>query len=457
MAYLSQILSFFRHFSAKSLPEFFINFLERGLSMPKGPIHVIDEIMGNGKTSAMINYMNSYPEKKYIYLSPNLKELERIKNHCAGLRFKEPSCNHGSKSINFSYLLERKENIVATHQLFFRQLEDVAEKYSGYTLIIDEAPNSVVADFDDKYHGDYNALFNDFLKFDNDYRASWITDPGGEAYRGAFSELKEYCDIGYVRGVENGKEKCLFKVFPAEFFEPFEDIFILTFLFKFQMAYAYFISEGFSFDRYYVTETPDSYLLTDISQPRKYIDLASKVELISGKKNKLYEVGSGKSALSKTWYSNGRNCNRMRCKLRNFFDCTGSKANDRFWTVYSGQKEKISGTRYNSSFLSCNAKSTNDYADRHVVAYLINLYFRPTISKYFKHYDVAICDNGFALSEMIQFIFRSAIRKGERIQLYIPSPRMRRLFLAFMDFASGKTDYIEGIDVDIYDWNSAEN
>ena len=34
----------------------------------------------------------------------------------------------------------------------------------------------------------------------------------------------------------------------------------------------------------------------------------------------------------------------------------------------------------------------------------------------------------YALSEMIQWIFRSAIRKGKPIDIYIPSQRMRELF-----------------------------
>ena len=33
----------------------------------------------------------------------------------------------------------------------------------------------------------------------------------------------------------------------------------------------------------------------------------------------------------------------------------------------------------------------------------------------------------WALSNMIQFVFRSAVRKGESIKLYLPSLRMREL------------------------------
>ena len=38
----------------------------------------------------------------------------------------------------------------------------------------------------------------------------------------------------------------------------------------------------------------------------------------------------------------------------------------------------------------------------------------------------------YALSEMIQFICRSAIRKNEKIQVYVPSERMRNLLRQYV-------------------------
>jgi len=36
--------------------------------------------------------------------------------------------------------------------------------------------------------------------------------------------------------------------------------------------------------------------------------------------------------------------------------------------------------------------------------------------------------NAYALTELIQWVWRSRIRKGEPITVYLPSMRMRRLF-----------------------------
>ena len=46
---------------------------------------------------------------------------------------------------------------------------------------------------------------------------------------------------------------------------------------------------------------------------------------------------------------------------------------------------------------------------------------------------VSVDEDGFALSEMIQFIWRSAIRDGKEITLYVPSSRMRNLLLDWLE------------------------
>ena len=54
-------------------------------------ITIIDACMGIGKTSAMINMINrSKEENKFLYITPLLSEVERIKIACDKKNFKEP-------------------------------------------------------------------------------------------------------------------------------------------------------------------------------------------------------------------------------------------------------------------------------------------------------------------------------------------------------------------------------
>lgn len=65
--------------------------------------------------------------------------------------------------------------------------------------------------------------------------------------------------------------------------------------------------------------------------------------------------------------------------------------------------------------------------DKKNLAYLINMYNNPMINKFFKSKNVTIKEDDYALSCLIQWIFRSQIRDNKEINLYIPSSRMRYL------------------------------
>ena len=84
-------------------------------------------------------------------------------------------------------------------------------------------------------------------------------------------------------------------------------------------------------------------------------------------------------------------------------------------------------------WVASNARATNSYSDRHVLAYMLNLNPNPEILKYFAKQGVNFSKDEFALAGLIQWVWRSAIRKGEPITLYLPSPRMKRLFTEWLE------------------------
>ena len=57
----------------------------------------------------------------------------------------------------------------------------------------------------------------------------------------------------------------------------------------------------------------------------------------------------------------------------------------------------------------------------------------PVIKKFFEVHDIEVNEDGYALSEMLQFIWRSAIRCGNEIWVYIPSSRMRELLADWIE------------------------
>ena len=60
------------------------------------------------------------------------------------------------------------------------------------------------------------------------------------------------------------------------------------------------------------------------------------------------------------------------------------------------------------------------------------MYLHPGITQFFLQRGISIDEDLYGLSEMIQWIWRSRIRKGESINIYIPSMRMRNLLFDWM-------------------------
>ena len=64
---------------------------------------------------------------------------------------------------------------------------------------------------------------------------------------------------------------------------------------------------------------------------------------------------------------------------------------------------------------------------------MVNRFESPAAIKFFARYGVKIDRDEIALSEMLQWIWRSAIRDGKPVNLYIPSYRMRHLLIDWMN------------------------
>ncbi|CAG9612806.1 hypothetical protein BACCIP111899_01984 [Bacillus rhizoplanae] len=57
----------------------------------------------------------------------------------------------------------------------------------------------------------------------------------------------------------------------------------------------------------------------------------------------------------------------------------------------------------------------------------------PMIKRFFHSHDIKVNEDLFALSELLQWLFRSAIRNDEPIDVYIPSERMRTLLEMYLN------------------------
>lgn len=102
-------------------------------------IHIVDSVMGTGKTQACIAWMRQHPEQKYLYVTPYLDECSRIQASAPELDFQQPQENK-TKSADLLRLLSEGKNITTTHELLSLMKDSDVEyiKKFKYILFLDE-------------------------------------------------------------------------------------------------------------------------------------------------------------------------------------------------------------------------------------------------------------------------------------------------------------------------------
>lgn len=417
--------------------------------------YVIDEIPGAGKTCAAINFINNSPNEKFLYVTPFKTEVNRICLRCGFVQPKdeyliqkadgETETKRIHKRVTIKYLIKQGKNIATTHTLFSLLDDETIEmlKSMKYILMLDESLEVVEpwgkVDYDidvllDKYCYTTERGLIKWKKEMSDY-----PDVGG-----VYSDIKKELSDKYIAVNQN---KIAVKMFPIEYFNAFKDTYIMTYLFNGNPQRMYFDYHNIKYNNLYVSgNSVETYHFTNKEQIHKPTDFRKLITIVDGKIN---DVGSDLS-LSYTWYENqlkegvgGENLNRIQKSAENFFQNKmpplGYTSKDYLWTVYKDAKPRVVGKRYtNKQFLSYTARATNDYADKKVLAYLINKYMNVNVKEFFKSFDIYIDEDTYSTGEMIQWIWRSAIRRGEHIYIYVPSYRMRTLLVNWIEEQSGK-------------------
>ena len=390
--------------------------------------------MGRGKSSAAIRYMNQYKGKRcFLYITPYLTEVDRV---CELCDFEEPGCDFMSKSSQLKSMMRRRVNIASTHSLFTLMDEEALNlaKENGYSLIIDESLQiiqGVPVSTRDK-----ELLLEHLIVVNEDGFVSW----SDADYDGKFSGYKEMADAGtlyYCAGT-------MYEVMNPKRLSAFDEVFMLTYLFDGQPQKAYFDFYGFDYIVIGVEKDEDGYHFSDKPDAPPSTDYSNLIHIIGEGEDhadsRMNDIGYDRTALSANWFKrrgkSHQDVKTVKNNLRNFFDRkTNSNSDTRLWTTFKECEDWLLGLRgrYASNFLSLNARATNAYRETNCVAYLVNRFVDPNIAKFFATKDIQIDPDQFALSEMLQFIWRSAIRDNKEITLYIPSRRMRDLLLGWIN------------------------
>lgn len=388
-------------------------------------------MMGTGKTTAMIRYMGELPpERRVIFCTPFLPQIERVQAECKGRQFIAPDDEFMSKTANIKALIQAGLNIATTHALFLRFDDEIREliREQDYTLIVDEAMD-VLAAYDISAY-DAMVVTTDYCDTLDDGCLVWKVPD----YDGVFDEVRADIDSGVVYQHNN---RTLIKMCKIESFEAFSEVFLMTYLFEDQPCKAYFDIHEWSYKQWYIAgSSHEEYQLTDTPVQYEYPDLKSLINVVHKMKRSTLKTDGG--ALSVAWYqehapAGDTEFQKLKRHMDSFFKEYGEAGVELdMWTTFREYRKNLSMTRYGSGFIACNSKATNDYRQKCVLAYPINRYLNPNLINFVNKRGAKLTHNGFALTEMIQWVWRSAIRDGQPITLYLPSDRMFRLFVQWM-------------------------
>lgn len=393
-------------------------------------VNIVDAIMGAGKTQSIMNYINqSESDRKFLVITPFLDEITRYRTYCKEKNFKSPKFKkQKTKLDNIKYLIEKGENIVSTHALFQKfdnELIDIC-RAQNYTLIMDEVANVI-----DEYtitKQDFEILKNTYVTI-NPETKQLIWKEEYSDYKGKFDNEKRLCELGSL--VCYGNDLMVW-LFPIETFNSFRNIFILTYKFELQLQRYYYDYYGLQY-KFWSVEGNDleNYHLVDYNPNKNYLDYNYEKLIHICEMDKMNLIGDRDTDLSKSWYSRNKNNTSIKVlknNIINFFrNIRNDNSSDNIWTTFKDYQSLLKGKGYTKGYLPLNSRATNEYRDRTSVVYPVNRYLNPFVKNFFNINGIDVDENGFALSEMLQFIWRSAIRDGKEVWVYIPSVRMRNL------------------------------
>lgn len=397
--------------------------------MKTNNITVVDSIMGSGKTSWAIRYIDDHPDENILYITPYLDETGRI-GDAVQRDMKYPE-NHGNGKLGNLYdLFEAQEDIASTHALFMKLTTDCKDalKRGKYTLFLDETI-AAIEPYELVHKDDINyLLIKGSISIGADGFIDWIDEDIDTRYN-PIKILAQNHSLFYVN------QKLLMWRYPPEIFSLFEKVYIMTYLFPASVLKYYFDFCKFPYQTKSIQRLDGKYELCDYYIPDKS-DIKKKIHIYG--KSDLNDCFPQKpTALSANWFKNPGNAGKIKILKNNvynyFTNKEPAKSEEIIWTTFKDSESKLKGKGYNTRFLSCNCRATNEYADATHLCYCLNVYPHVGVSQFFSQNGIDMDYDLYALSEMLQWIWRSKIRNNGEIYIYIPSKRMRRLLIDWLD------------------------
>jgi hypothetical protein len=329
------------------------------------------------------------------------------------------------------------KNIVTSHSLFEDLASVVRDGYlSDYHLIIDEVPNVV-----DQINGpnklsiEHFYIQTGFMQFGANNKV-FPTD----LWRNNLIKVSDTLSDKLFKQAATG---CLYLLddnmfiwaMPKNLLTFGMSTTIYTFMSKGSMLCKYLDKEGIA----YIVE---SSLVTNqlfVKKARELITLTNVTPAMAKMNfsyNKQIKAIASKT-VSKQVQQGLKNLRSREFKgipIRNVLITTIKDA----WVLESKKAKETGGFSKGSrlqeaNWISNTTRGTNDYIHCSHAIYLYDQNPNPSVMRWLGCANDKEFADQYALTELIQWLYRTRIRKGEPVELYLPSPRMRRVLLDWLD------------------------
>ena len=394
-------------------------------------VTIRDYPCGSGKTTSMIEGFRS--DRKYLVIVPLLTEVDRVVERSKSVPFQQPQANDndaGTKTEHLESMVRQRENIVTTHSLFER-LAPLARLglLNDYDIILDEVPEVVKP-----------VLSKSKVSIEEFYMNTGCmtvdTETGLVKPTSKWWSMRDDFDDTLTTKILNyANTDCLYllegrlfiRAMPKELLTAGRTTTILTYK-----------SEGSVLSSYLKKLDVPVEVANDNQREeafrKKAAELITIKDIPALSKLKLSHSGQldgmSKSNYCRTVINALKNLRGRQLKdvpAENILITCAKEG----W--YKKGNEKVAGPFASGSKLFQGAnwigkitRGTNKYAHCSHLIYLYDQYMNPMVARWLEDNSRAFND-AYALTELIQWVWRSRVRKGQPITLYLPSPRMRRL------------------------------
>lgn len=441
-------------------------------------IEIIDEIMGTGKSYATLRHIENLAindvNERWIFCTEYLEEIEKRtqENLQATHLWRTPiSGGDETKTDNLLELLQEPKTqlIGITHALLLSASQNkyinLLLRSKGYKLFLDETLE-LINPYNGVKIGDFfKSKHHNELTITGEYgKVEWLVDDTAITHGNLSSmdKLKVDCAKGIIYcctksgSSGNSESLAIVEIENEVLFTQFKRVIVATYNIQDTLFDAYLNIKGITrkkcTDIVCARDTTKAKIKENIIFVHKYDKAFTNVSLSSG-----WYQGNKKESATADDYK------LINKTIKAIGDSNGCKGNAHLlgFTVPAGRlgsqrdPKKIQPKGYPhtvcsvivdaegiesegveskalSAYVPCNARASNEYANKNVMIHIFNRYPMPSVLQYLNHYNVPFSSETFALNELVQWVWRSAIRNDQPIKLAILSGRMRNLFQTWL-------------------------